>query len=114
MGVLTPIVEIAALALFHPRQRLTFGGTVAFQLIRDEHAWHIPQALEPLAKELRGGLRVPPALHQEVEDVGIRIHGSPQVMTLALAGQTHLIERPRVAEPWPSAPAPLGLLLPER
>src|SRR5215510_7504970 len=53
MEVLTPVVEITALAMFHSRENLAFGGTVAFEPIRDDHAGHIPQALEQLANWLR-------------------------------------------------------------
>jgi hypothetical protein len=74
MWVLTPIIEIATLPVFHPWQYVACGGTVALQLIRDDHAWHRPQALEQLAKELLGGLLVPPALHQDVADVIVLIH----------------------------------------
>jgi hypothetical protein len=87
MRVLTPVIEVATLPVFHPWQYLALGGTVAHQLIRNDQAWHIPQALEQPAKECLGGLLVPPALHQDVEDVIVLIHRSPQVMTLALDGK---------------------------
>jgi hypothetical protein len=41
MGVLTPVVELAALAMFHFGENLALGGTVAFELIRDDDAGHI-------------------------------------------------------------------------
>ena len=44
MGVLTPVVEIAALAMFHSGEHLALGGTVAFELIRDDDAGHIPSS----------------------------------------------------------------------
>ena len=50
MRVLTPIIEGATLPVFHPWEYLAFGGPVALQLIRDDHAGHIPQALEQLAE----------------------------------------------------------------
>ena len=46
MGVLTPMIEVATLPVFHPWQDLAFRGTVAFELIRDKDAGHIPQAFE--------------------------------------------------------------------
>src|SRR5262245_61755055 len=103
MRILTPIIEVATLSVFHTWQHLAFGRTVALQLIRDDHAWHIYQALEQLAKEFLGGFLVPPALHQDVEDVVVLIHRSPQVMTLAVNGPKHLIHMPLVAGPRPSA-----------
>jgi hypothetical protein len=51
MGVLTPVVEIAALPMFHPRQDRALRRTVALQFIRDDPAWHIGEALEQLPKD---------------------------------------------------------------
>jgi hypothetical protein len=41
MGVLTPVIEIAALAMLHAGQDLALGGTIALQLIRDDNAGYI-------------------------------------------------------------------------
>ena len=35
--VLRPVIEIAMLAMVHPRQKFSLGGTVTFQFIGDEH-----------------------------------------------------------------------------
>jgi len=39
-----PVVEIAMLALFHPREYLPLGSPRAFELIRDDHSGHIDQS----------------------------------------------------------------------
>jgi hypothetical protein len=52
MRVLTPIIEIAALPVFHPRQDLPLGHTIALQFIGDDHPGDILTALEELAEEL--------------------------------------------------------------
>ena len=52
MGVLTPIIEIPALAMFHPGQYLALGRAIAFELIRDDDPRHVLQALQQLAEEL--------------------------------------------------------------
>src|SRR5262245_3143915 len=44
MRVLTAVVEIATLALFHPGQDLPLRRAVALQLLRDAHPWDV---LEP-------------------------------------------------------------------
>jgi hypothetical protein len=111
MRVFAPIVEITALTMFHPWQKLTFGGTIARELIRDDHPWHVLQAFEQLAKELLRGLLVATALHQDIEDVVILIHGTPQIMTLAVDRQKHLIEMPFVPGPGPSAPQLVRIIL---
>jgi hypothetical protein len=49
MRVFTPVIEIAALAVLHAKQELALRGTVAFELIGDDHPWDIQQALEEFA-----------------------------------------------------------------
>ena len=39
--VLRPIVEIPVLAMFHPWRDLARGGSVALQLVGDNHARHV-------------------------------------------------------------------------
>src|SRR3712207_6728637 len=99
--------------MFHPWQDLTLRCTVALQLVRNDHTWHIHQTLEQLTKELLRRLLVPPTLHQDIEDVVVLIHGSPQVMALAVDGQKHLVEMPFVPRPRPSTPQLVGVILTE-
>jgi hypothetical protein len=42
-------------------------------MVGDDASRGVPQAFEQLAKEHLGGNLVPPALHQDVEDVAILI-----------------------------------------
>ena len=84
MRVLTAMVEVAMLAMYHARQDLALRRTIALQLVRDDHTGHVLQALEQLAKELFRGLRMPPTLHQDIQDVVVLIDGPPQVMALRL------------------------------
>jgi hypothetical protein len=113
MRVLAPVMEITTLTMRYLWKHLALGRAVALQLVGHDAVGHIPQALEQLAKELLGGLLVPPALHQAIEDVGVLIHRSPQVMTPAVDGQTHRIEMPLVTWPRPSASEPIGIVLPK-
>jgi hypothetical protein len=41
MGVLTPVVEVATLPVFHARQDFTLRRAVALQLLCDDHPRHI-------------------------------------------------------------------------
>jgi hypothetical protein len=100
MGILTPLIERATLALFDPRQYLPLGRAVALELIRDAPPWHVLQALEQLAKELRGRLLIALALDQDIEDVVVLIHGPPQVMPLTMDCQEDLVQRPCIARLW--------------
>jgi hypothetical protein len=63
------------LAVLHARQDFPLGRAIAFELIRDDHPWHVGQALEQLAEELLRGLLIPPTLHQNFQHVAILIDG---------------------------------------
>jgi len=114
MGVLTPVVEITALAMVHSREHRACGGTGAVELIRDENAGHIPHALEPRAEERLRSLLAAPALPQDLTDVVVLIHRPPQVLTRAVDGQQPLIHMPRVTGLRPTAPEPIGVVRPDR
>src|SRR5262245_24559942 len=98
MRVLTAVIEVATLPMFHPGQDLALGRAVALELIRDDHAWHVLQALQQLAEKLLRRLFVAAALHQDIEDVVVLVDSAPQVMALAIDHQEHLIQVPLV--PW--------------
>src|SRR5437868_6913407 len=80
MRVLTPVIEIPTLPMFYPRQDLPFGRAVALELIGDDDAGHVLQALEQLAEKLLGCFFVPTALHQDIEDVIVLVDSAPQIM----------------------------------
>src|SRR4029450_2126781 len=113
MGVLTAVVEIATLAMLHPGQDVPFGRAVALQLIRNDHARDIPQALEQLAKELLGRVLVAAALHQNVEDVILLVDSAPQVMALPVDRQKDLVQVPFVAWLGASTLQPIRVVLPK-
>src|ERR687888_986211 len=98
VGVLTAVVQIATLPVLHSRQDLALRRTVALELVRDDHPWHVLKPLEQLAEKLLRGVLVAPALHQDVEDVVVLIDSVPQVMAFTMDGEKHLIQVPRV--PW--------------
>src|SRR5689334_13509543 len=97
MGVLTPIIEIAALTVLYAREDLAFGRVIALQLIGDDHARHVGYPLEQLAKELLRRVLIAAALHQDSEDIVVLIHRAPQVMARAMDRQEHLIQVPLIA-----------------
>ena len=63
MGVLRAVIEIAVLAMFHPREDVPLRGTIALQLVRDDDPRNILAALEQLTEELLGRVLIPPTLH---------------------------------------------------
>ena len=84
MRVFTPVSEIVTLPMFHPGQYLTLRHAVALQLIGDDDAGHIGEALEQLAKELLCGLVVAPTLDENVQDVVVLIHRAPEIVAFAI------------------------------
>src|SRR5262249_35440530 len=86
MGVLTAVIEVATLPMFHPRQDLALRRAVALELIRDDHPWHVLQPLEQLAKELLRRVLVAAALHQDTQEGVVLLHTAPQRMAWPLGG----------------------------
>jgi hypothetical protein len=97
MRVLTPVVEVATLAMFHTGQDLALGRPIALQLIGDHHPRRVVQAFEPLAEELLGRLVVASTLHQEIESIPVLIHCPPEVMPLPVDREEDFVQMPRVA-----------------
>src|SRR6266567_9427761 len=92
MRILAPVVEIATLAVFHPRQEFSVRRAVALELIRNDDPWHVLQTLQQLAEKLLRRLLVASALHQDVKDVIVLVNCSPQIMAFAIDGQKDLVE----------------------
>ena len=69
--------------------------------------------LQQLAEKSLRGFLVPPALHQNIEDMSVLIHRPPEIMALALNGEKDLIQVPLVARPGTPAPELIGIWLPE-
>ena len=66
--------------MFDTRQDLTFRGTIGPEFIRHDDSRRVAQALQQLAKEALGCLRVAPALNQNVEHVAMLVDGSPELV----------------------------------
>src|SRR5262249_27096003 len=113
MGVLTPVIEIATLAMFHPGQDLPFGRAITLELVRDDHPWHVLQALKQLAKELLRRLLVAAALHQDIQHVVVLVDSAPQVMALAIDRQKDFIKMPFVSWLGASTLQLIGVVLPK-
>ena len=113
MRVLATIIEGATLAMLHPGQDLTLRRAIALQLLGDDHPWHVLQTLEQRAKKLLRRVRIAPALHQNVEDIIVLVHRTPERMALPVDRQKHFIQVPLV--PWLRASMLqlIGVLLPK-
>ncbi len=99
MGILRTVIEITVLAMFHPREDFPLRRPVAFELVGEDHAGHVGEPLEEFTEELLGSPLVAPTLHEDIEDIAVLIHGSPEIMTFAMNCQNHLIQVPFVTRP---------------
>ena len=109
MRILGAIVQIAVLAMFHTGHDLALGGTVALELVRDDHAGDIPAALEPLAAEGRCRVLIPSTLDYDLQDSPVLIHRPPQIVACATDREEHRIQVPGLPMLRPSATPLIGL-----
>jgi hypothetical protein len=99
VGVLGAVVEIPVLAMFDPRQDLALGGSVTLQFVGDDYAGDVDQAFQEFAEELLRSFLIPTTLDQDIQHVPLLIYRPPEIMTLTLDGQKHLIEMPFITGP---------------
>src|SRR3954452_3467 len=97
MGILRPVVEAFVLAVLDTRHDLTLGGTVAAQLVGDQHTRRSSLLLQQFAQQAFGGLLIAPALDEDVENEAFLIDRTPEPMLLASDGNDNLIQMPFVA-----------------
>lgn len=71
--VLRSIVQSSMATMLNFQYDFLLGGCVVAQLVRDHDSRHILAVFEQLAEELPGCGCVPPALHQNIEDVAVLI-----------------------------------------
>src|SRR5262245_48714713 len=98
MGNFYPIVLPSVLLVRNAGQQLPAGLPVAGECIRHQFMRNIPQLLQELAQEAEAGGIVPSFLHQDIQDLTILIDGPPQIVTLAIDRDEHLVHTPRVAQ----------------
>jgi hypothetical protein len=90
-----------------------WGRAITLELIRDDHPWHVLQALEQRVEKLPRRVLIASALHEHIEHVIVLIHGVPQVMPLTIDGQENLVQMPFVARLKPPPSQPIGVVLPK-
>ena len=87
--------------MFNGWQDLTLGGAIGSKFVGHDDPGHIAQALQQLANEALGCLRVAAALDQYVEHVSVLINRSPEVVQFASDADKHLVQKPFVTALWP-------------
>jgi len=72
--------------------------TVAPELVDHQTKRFPPLALQEPPEESPRRTRVPTGLREDVDDIAILVNGSPQVLSLTIDRDEHLVEIPGVAE----------------
>ena len=97
MAVLGAVVEASVLAMLDTRHDDPRRCAVAAQLVGDHHTRNPPLPLHQLAQQALRGLRVPPALDEDVQHHAMLIDRPPEPVCLAADRDHHLVEVPLVA-----------------
>ena len=96
------VVGVAAGVVIHGRQDGSQRRPVAFQFVGNDSERFFPLAPQQSSKEsLCGGL-IAARLKQDVDHVAVLIHGTPQVLLLAVDPDEDFIQVPDVAEATPT------------
>ena len=109
--VLCPVVEIAMLAMFHAWEQVALGGPIALEFVGDDDTRDVGQAFKEFAEELLRGRLITAALDQDIQYVPVLIRRPPEIMTLALDGQKHLVHVPLIAWARAAATQLVGIVL---
>ena len=98
----------------HGRHHGTVRRRVAAQLVCDQPARLAALAFQQLPEEPCGRPPIAPRLHENVEDVAVLVHGTPQILLLPLDLHEELVQIPGVALAAPAAAQPPCVVEPER
>ena len=108
------VVRIAVRAVGYRWHHPSVRGRIAPQLIRDQAARETALPLQQLPEEPDGGAPISPRLHQDVEEVAVLVHRSPQVLLATGECDEDLIEIPGISEAPAPLPEPFRIRAPER
>jgi len=75
--VLRPVVETLVLPVLDGRHHLALSRPIARQLVGDHDTRWTGLLLQQLAQQALGGLRVAPALHQDVQHGPVLVDRAP-------------------------------------
>jgi hypothetical protein len=78
------------------RQDLAFRHTVTFQLVGDEDARRVLQALQETLEEALRRPGIAACLDQDIKHDAVLINGAPEIMQIALDPNEYLVQVPLV------------------
>ena len=97
MGIFAPVVQIFVAPVLRCRHRGAVCDLVAAKLVGDQHPRQTALLLQNFLEESGRGPTVRLPLDQNVENVAVLVHRSPQILTDAADGDEHLVQVPPVA-----------------
>ena len=83
----------------HVAEGRSYGSRVASQFVDSDAQWCSTLTAQKSSKESFRGALIPARLDQNVDHIAVLIHGSPEILLLAIDSNEDLILIPVVAEP---------------
>ena len=92
------VVGIDLMDVLNGRHDVTVCGIVAFQFIGDEPARFTALAVDQAAKEADRSILIASLLHENINGIAVLIHGTPEIVALALDRDKYFVEMPGIAQ----------------
>jgi hypothetical protein len=86
-----PIVRELVRAVDRRRHHGAAGGWVTAQFVGDQSSRDAALSFQQLPEEAEGGPPVAPRLHEDIDDVAVLVHGTPQTLPPSLEPQEQLV-----------------------
>jgi hypothetical protein len=93
-GIISPIVQVAALTVFDIRQDLALRHPITLQFVSYEDTRHILQALQQPFEKAFCRVGITPSLRKYVEHDAVLINGAPEILQLAQDPDEDLVQVP--------------------
>ena len=87
MRVLGPVIEVTRLPMHYAWKYDSFCCAAASKLVRDNHPWVPPRAVQELTKEPHSGKAVPLWLDQDIDQNAVLIDRPPKIMLHSVDGR---------------------------
>ena len=101
MRDLGAVVLVLPRTVHHGRRDGPVRRAVAEQFVGDQSPGRAPLFFQQLPKESSGRPPIAAWLYEDVEDLAVLVHGSPEILPSALDRQKEFVEIPGVAQPGP-------------
>ena len=97
MRALHAVIGIDRIEILHGRHDLTVGDVITSEFIGHQPARFTTLAFEQSAEKAFSCPLIAPALHENIKDIPVLIHGTPEILALPLNGDKDFIDMPGIA-----------------